>query len=64
MQQVSGREQLWSVTRRWKQEGRVTALVPTMGNLHEGHLDLVRKEMEVHERLLQCVDLADEVING
>ena len=43
MRTYSTNVQLQSALRDFRQKGQTIAFVPTMGNLHEGHLDLVRK---------------------
>ena len=39
----------------WRAEGERVALVPTMGNLHEGHLDLVRKARSMADRVIVSI---------
>ncbi len=43
MQTVTTIESLRHAVKLWKQQGKTVALVPTMGNLHKGHLCLVRE---------------------
>ncbi|MBQ1782260.1 MAG: pantoate--beta-alanine ligase [Gammaproteobacteria bacterium] len=43
MQTISAIADLRALLRAWRREGRTIGFVPTMGNLHEGHLTLVRE---------------------
>jgi len=55
MQQAIDREQVRSVVCGWRQQGLKIALVPTMGNLHAGHLALVGVARKKADRVVASI---------
>lgn len=55
MQTVEQLSALRDQVRQWRAEGQRIALVPTMGNLHAGHLTLVREAHARAERVLVTI---------
>lgn len=56
MRIVRDRRQMTALCREWRRrQGQKLAFVPTMGNLHEGHLALVRHARERGDRVLVSI---------
>jgi len=55
MRTVNTIKELRAMVRSWRQQGKTIALVPTMGNLHEGHLSLVRKAADVADIVITSI---------
>lgn len=55
METVSSLHGLRSVIERWKGSGYAIALVPTMGNLHDGHISLLNHARENADRTVVSI---------
>ena len=55
MIQAHDKDALRVVMRGYRSSNEVTAFVPTLGNLHDGHLSLVRKAREVADRVVVSI---------
>jgi len=57
MIQAQDKDALRVVMRGYRSNSETTAFVPTLGNLHDGHLSLVRKAKEVADRAIVSIFL-------
>jgi len=55
MQTVTSIQTLRDIVQKWRKQGQRIALVPTMGNLHAGHIKLVTEASKKAERVIVSV---------
>ena len=55
MQTVTAAKQLREVISHWRAENRRVSFVPTMGNLHAGHLALVKQAQQLSDRVVVSI---------
>jgi len=55
METVSALEGLRSIIQHWKKAGCCIALVPTMGNLHDGHISLLNHARDIADRTVLSI---------
>lgn len=55
MRTVHSLKELRTILRGYRRQGKTIGLVPTMGNLHEGHVSLVRKAAEMADVVVTSI---------
>lgn len=55
MRTVHSLKELRSILKAYRQQDKTIALVPTMGNLHDGHISLVRKATEAADIVVTSI---------
>lgn len=55
MRTVNSLRELRTILRGYRREGKTIGLVPTMGNLHDGHISLVRKACEAADVVVTSI---------
>lgn len=55
MLQIHNKKELRAQINEWKQQGKSIAFVPTMGNLHQGHLSLLQTGRDQADKLVSSI---------
>ncbi len=55
MQRIHNNKELVAQIQQWKQQGNKISFVPTMGNLHDGHLSLLKTAREQSDKMISSI---------